>query len=254
RDLAAFKAALHVNSPDEVAARLIQLKAREEKHAGLQADHEKLQADFKTLHGELQSRNAAELTVRQELIGIDAKRLKRVAILLDTSSSMTESSAWKDASRLIQLWLTHLQIEECVLISFNSTVHVYPKSGYLRIRTPEKKVVEENRKELLKQVKEAPFGRFTDTLGALKMAYSLNGVEMVLLFTDGRPQTEGSRYAKLAPQIFDLVKLHSDIPIVAVGLGDYEKLELEDKKADKSLQIHFLKEIARLSGGNFSAR
>lgn len=253
-ELERFKRALDGNSPEDLSLRLKQLKDSAEKHAALIASHVVLKSEIERLKAQLQSHSTDEFTIRQEIIGIEAKHLGRVAILLDTSSSMSESTAWKDARRLVQVWLTHLPIEECVLISFNSKVQVYPKSGYLRIRRADKSVLEENRRELLRQVNDAALNTFTDTLRALETAYTFRDVEMILLFTDGKPQTATARYETLAPRIYNLVKEHGSIPINAIGLGDYEKLESDDRKAGKNLQIHFLKEVARLSGGNFIAR
>lgn len=253
-DLERLKRALDGNSADDISRRLRQLSTSEEKHATLQASQAVMKSEIDRLKAQLESRSSDEFSVRQEILGIEAKNLGRVVILLDTSSSMSQSTAWKDAKRLVQVWLTHLPIEECVLISFNSKIHVYPESGFLRIRKPDKSVIEVNRQHLLKQVNDAALDTYTDTLRALEKAYSFSDADMILLFTDGKPQTSTARYEALAPRIFSLVKEHSRIPINAIGLGDYEKIESDDRKAGKNLQIHFLKEIARLSGGNFIAR
>lgn len=253
-DFERLKRALGENSVDDISRRLGQLSTIEEKHATLQASQAALKSENDRLKAQFESRSTDEFSVRQEILGIEAKNLRRVVILLDTSSSMSQSTAWKDAKRLVQVWLTHLPIEECVLISFNSKIHVYPESGFLRIRKPDKSVIEVNRQQLLKQVNDAALDTYTDTLRALEKAYSFSEADMILLFTDGKPQTSTARYESLAPRIFSLVKEHSRIPINAIGLGDYEKLESDDRKAGKNLQIHFLKEVARLSGGNFIAR
>ena len=253
-DFERLKRASGENSLDDISRRLGQLSTIEEKHATLQASQAAMKTEIDRLKAQLESRSTDEFSVRQEILGIEAKKLGRVVILLDTSSSMSQSTAWKDAKRLVQVWLTHLPIEECVLISFNSKIHVYPESGFLRIRKPDKSVIEANRQQLLKQVNDAALDTYTDTLRAFEKAYSFPEADMILLFTDGKPQTSTARYEALAPRIFSLVKEHSRIPINAIGLGDYEKLESDDRKAGKNLQIYFLKEVARLSGGNFIAR
>jgi von Willebrand factor type A domain len=253
-DLERLKKALDGNSVDEITSRLKQLSMSEEKYATLRASHVALKSENSRLKAQLQSRSTDEFSVRQEILGIEAKNLGRVVILLDTSSSMSQSTAWKDAKRLVQVWLTHLPIEECVLVNFNSKIHVFPENGFLRIRKPDKSVIELNHQKLLKQVNDAALDTYTDTLRALEKAYTFSEADMILLFTDGKPQTSTARYETLAPRIFSLVKEHSRIPINAIGLGDYEKIESDDRKAGKNLQIHFLKEIARLSGGSFIAR
>ena len=253
-NLERLKRALDGNSANDITCRLKQLITSEEKNAALQASQVALKSENARLKAQLESHSTAEFSVRQEILGIEAKHLGRVVILLDTSSSMSQSTAWKDAKRLVQVWLTHLPIEECVLISFNSKIHTYPESGFLRIRNADKSVIEANRQQLLKQVNDAALDTYTDTLRAFEKAYSFPEADMILLFTDGKPQTSTARYEALAPRIFSLVKEHSRIPINAIGLGDYEKLESDDRKAGKNLQIHFLKEVARLSGGNFIAR
>jgi DNA repair exonuclease SbcCD ATPase subunit len=253
-ELERLRRTLDGNSAEDIARRLRQLDDSEKERAASRSSQVALKGEIEHLKSQLQSRSTDEFSVRQELLGIEAKDLGRVIILLDTSSSMSQSTAWKDAKRLVQIWLTHLPIEECVLINFNSKIYVYPKSGFLRIRNPDKTVIEINRQQLLKQVNDAELDTYTDTLRALERAYSYSDADMILLFTDGKPQTSTASYESLAPRIFKLIKEHSRIPINAIGLGDYEKVESDDRKAGKNLQIFFLKEVARLSGGHFIAR
>jgi hypothetical protein len=66
------------------------------------------------------------------------------------------------------------------------------------------------------------------------------------LFTDGAPNDGHSAVfdPKIAEQIYTLCKAHPDVPINAVGLGDYFKPELSQ----------FLLRIAETTGGTFLGR
>jgi len=195
-----------------------------------------------------------EFSIRREITGLPDGPLRRVVILFDTSSSMTGSTAWEDARRLVRVWLTYLPIEECVLITFNSDTRLYPSSSFLRLRQTNGVPIVENQSKLLAEINDARLGTYTDTLKAFELAYGFKDANLILLFTDGKPKTRFESFDRLAPQIYSLVEKHPSVPILAVGLGDYEKLESDDKRAEINLQIQFLKRLAQLSKGSFMAR
>ena len=214
-------------------------------------------SEKESLDKRLQSFESAEFGVRREITGLPNGQLGRVVIMLDTSSSMRTSAAWNEAKRLVRVWLTYLPIRECALITFNSRVRIFPADAdraFLRLRDAEGKPDERNRNLLLDAVEKAPGETYTDTLAAFNAAYGLGNSDLVLLFTDGRPRTATASTESLVPKIYELVTRNSRIPILAVALGDYESLESSDKHAGANLQLRFLKQLAKLSGGVFMAR
>ena len=221
-------------------------------------DRERGEATNRTakLQQDLIDAESREFVIRREITGLPSGRIKRVVILLDTSSSMQNSTAWDDAKRLVRVWLTYLPIEECVLVNFNSEVQVFPppKEGFLRLRDSTQGVIAEKQALLLATLDQIKLGTYTDTLTAFKTAYSFQQVDLILLFTDGRPKTQFEAPERLVPKIYALVDQHKSIPILAVGLGDYEQLEHADKSADVNLQIQFLKNLAKRTGGVFMGR
>ena len=200
------------------------------------------------------ARQNNEFSIRREITGLPDGPLRRVVILFDTSSSMTGSTAWEDARRLVRVWLTYLPIEECVLITFNSGTTLFPTNGFLRLRQTNGTPIAANQLSLLTEIKDAQLGTYTDTLKAFELAYSFKDANLILLFTDGKPKTKSETFERLAPKIYNLVEKHPFVPILAVGLGDYEMLEGDDKRAGTNLQIQFLKRLAKLSKGSFMAR
>lgn len=226
------------------------------KHEKELADAElaALRAENTTLRAEALARAQNEFSIRREITGLPDGPLRNVVILFDTSSSMTGSSAWEDARRLVRVWLTYLPIEECILVTFNNDIRTFPTKGFLRLRQTNGAAIMENQSKLLEEINNARLGTYTDTLKALQLAYSYKDINLILLFTDGKPKTQFVPFDRLAPQIYSLVEQHPSIPILAVALGDYEKLEGDDKRTETNLQIQFLKRLAQLSKGSFMAR
>ena len=80
----------------------------------------------------------------------------------------------------------------------------------------------------------------TNTPEAFQLAYqSYPDVDTILLFTDGRPELRGRSPENMREQVLTLCKAHPNVPVNAVGLGDY---------FDKDLS-GFLLEIARATNG-----
>lgn len=217
---------------------------------------ERLTGELDQLAKRIEKSESEEFVIRREITGLPSGQIGRVVILLDTSSSMRESTAWNDARTLVRVWLTYLPIKECVLVNFNSEVQVFPspKEGFLLLRDSNHNVIEQKQALLLSTLDQLRVGTYTDTLTAFKTAYSFERVDLILLFTDGRPQTQFESSERLVRRIYDLVNQHRKIPILAVGLGDYEKLEHSDKRAAVNLQIQFLKNLAKMTGGVFMGR
>lgn len=234
-------------------------------------------------------------TIHARLLGINGS-LKRVAILLDRSGSMDspppggakEASRWDYTREVMKTWCQHLDVEECVLIVFSSDVRVYAAGGgapYLIDDGTERGLTDVTRKKLkeLRPFRFTPGGAGdrdamlkivddlskpsggTNTLKALEIAYEIEGLTSVLLFTDGMPgvgQTETGNGEKefLKPidfkdkvqkinklcdeQVVALARQKRSIPVNTIGVGYYFEREMAE----------FLGQVARKTGGTFIGR
>jgi peptidoglycan hydrolase CwlO-like protein len=191
-----------------------------------------------------------ETTVNRKLVGINGK-LKRVAMLFDASGSMKQKNAdnsvgdrWHDAQDIASTWLGHLEVDECVLIVFSSDVRTFPNDGTMsKIQGPDG---EANRAELMRQLKSVEPEGWTNTLEALEKAYEYDGIDTILLFSDGAPTfpNSGRFDPNVAQQIYTLCRKNPGVPINTVGLGNY---------FDKNLST-FLRTVANITGGTFRGR
>ena len=87
---------------------------------------------------------------------------------------------------------------------------------------------------------------WTNTLEALRKACSYEGLDSIILFSDGAPTNPNSgRFDQtVARSIYTLCSRHKDIPVNTVGLGNYFDQDLAT----------FLRTVARLTGGTFRGR
>ena len=121
---------------------------------------------------------------------------------------------------------------------------VFPDDGSLATYTGEKGAkYKADLGEFLSQVK--PEGG-TFTRGALERAYRIDGLDTVVLFTDGAPNDGNSAVfeQREADLIYEMIEKHKDIPINTIGLGNYFK----------DTGGNFLKRVAELSKGNYLGR
>lgn len=234
---------------------LSRLRRAAELFRGLQADKSTLEKQVSGLSRELgderqrfQQQLDQETRVNRELVGIRGD-LRRVAVLFDASGSMKEKGTgsgdrWAEAQKIATTWLAHLDVDECVLIVFSSDVRTFPSDGTLV--TVHGTDGEANRAELMAQLKSVEPDGWTNTLAALQAAYRYDGLDTILLFSDGAPTNPNSgRFdADVADQIYKLCQQHADIPINTIGLGNY---------FDKEMST-FLRTLARLTGGTFRGR
>lgn len=183
--------------------------------------------------------------VRRELIGLKGKdgKLRRVAILFDASFSMKQGGRWDKARSVMEVWLKYLDIDAGALVVFNTDVKVFPANGTLLLFSGAGTSNRDKLCQFLAAVE--PVGG-TNTLAALQRAYSYPDLDAILLFTDGAPNDgRGAVFdPKVAEKIYVLCQSHRDVPINAVGLGDYFKPDLS----------HFLLKIAEITGGTFLGR
>jgi len=230
------RAAVYVRDIDE-----------KKNHLALQVEALKTQLanaldDLQAAQSQLQQQRSREATINRELVGLRGG-LKRVAILFDASGSMTQGGRWDEVQRIALTGLDHLEVDECVLIVFSSGVAAFPTDGsLLRVSGPEGPA---NRARLLEYLRSVKPEGWTNTLPAMQLAYRYP-VDTVILFSDGAPTYEQvNRFnAEAAEQIYALCRQHADIPVNAVGLGNY---------FDQNFST-FLRTIAQLTGGTFVGR
>lgn len=234
---------------------LAQLKRATETFRNMEATEKQLQGQVANLQGELtaaQTRHKNELSlqtkVNRELVGL-AGPLKRVAILFDASGSMRQQGTgqgnrWVDAQDIALTWLTHLDVDEVVLIVFSSDIKTFPQDGsFVRVRGKEG---EAKRAQLLAELRKVQPNGWTNTMDALKTAYAYDQLDTIILLSDGAPTNvqSGTFDAEIADQIYTLVREHPEVPINTIGLGNY---------FDKNLST-FLRTVARVTGGTFRGR
>lgn len=198
--------------------------------------------DLKAAQAQVQQQRSREATINRELVGLRGG-LKRVAILFDASGSMTQQGRWEEVQRIALTWLDHLEVDECVLIVFSSDATAYPSDGsLLRVSGTEGPA---NRARLLEYLKSVKPEGWTNTLAAMQLAYRYP-VDTVILFSDGAPtyETVNRFNAEAAEQIYALCRQHADVPVNAIGLGNY---------FDQNFST-FLRTVAQLTGGTFVGR
>lgn len=198
--------------------------------------------DLKAAQSQLQFQRTREATINRELVGLRGG-LKRVAVLFDASGSMTQKGRWEEVQRIALTWLDHLEVDECVLIVFSSGATAFPTDGsLLRVSGPEGAA---NRVRLLEYLKSVKPEGWTNTLAAMQLAYRYP-VDTIILFSDGAPtyETVNRFNSEAAEQIYALCRQHANIPVNAVGLGNYFDQDFST----------FLRTTAQLTGGTFVGR
>lgn len=239
------KAAAESAKVEDYVARL---RRAAELFKGLQTDKQNLTTQLTDAERRFQQQLLAETRINRQLIGINGK-LKRVAILFDASGSMKEQGSgggdrWQEAQKIARTWLQHLDVDECVLIVFSSDVRTFPADGTLADLRGENG--EAARRALLGHLTGVEPKGWTNTLDALRAAYAYEGIDSMILFSDGAPTNPNlGRFDQgVANAIYALCRQHKDIPVNTVGLGNYFDEELGA----------FLRTVASLTGGTFLGR
>ncbi len=228
---------------------LARLRRAADLFQGLKKSQASLESQLDSAEKRYQRQLMLETTVNRKLVGINGQ-LKRVALLFDASGSMKQkdeaagADRWQDAQAIASTWLGHLDLDECVLIVFSSDVRTFPSDGTMaRIQGPDG---DANRAQLMEQLKSVEPEGWTNTLDAMKKAYSYDGLDTIMLFSDGAPTfaNSGRFDPDVAEQIYALCRQHPDVPVNTVGLGNY---------FDQNLST-FLRTVASVSGGTFRGR
>jgi Mg-chelatase subunit ChlD len=221
----------------------------------------------KQLSEKRKQEEASEISLRRELVGFKGE-LQRVAFVIDHSESMTDR--WGDAKKTIMNWITALNIEECIVITFRDSHSVikYPKveasKSTFTLSGDGKQQSVEKISQVLQETE--PKGR-TATYHALKRAYEFTGIDTIVLFTDGAPfagdvydfngkrivrdpnpneKDNGKNYYDkfLINKTQELCTQNKDIPVNVVGVGDFFDPVFAD----------FLLQLAKISKGSFLGR
>lgn len=235
-------------------AQMEQLRGATNRVAELDSALIQARSNISLLLADERHREKGEFSVRRELIGLPGGDLHRVIFLVDTSSSMRNSSSWESAKVLVRKWLEFLPMEECAIVNFNDTAVGFPTNGYYRIRQKDGTELRNKREELLSVFDRAGAGTYTDLLRGLRLAYKYPQPDVMVLFTDGHPHVSARSDAALARDIFQEVGRHQGVPILTVALGNYETEGAEGPWPKTNAAIAFLKELGRRSGGTFLGR
>jgi Mg-chelatase subunit ChlD len=219
----------------------------------LQNERQKVQADNSRLVERVGQLEIGEVAIRRELTGLPTNDLHRVIFVVDTSSSMYNSPAWKAARDLMRSWVEYLSVQECVLISFNDQLEVFPKTGYYRIRDSAGNIMPNKQSDLVTAFDRSKPGVFSDLLKALRLAYSYERPDLIVLFTDGQPHVATSTDSHYANAIVKEAGI-ARIPILTVAVGSYELEGAGGPREHANEAITFLKQLAAKTGGSFIAR
>lgn len=236
--------AARVSRVNELSKSLDELK---EKMIELTAERASLKKKIEKLELIIAATGRGEAQLRRELLGLDGE-LKRVVFVLDRSGSMdvkdnkTGRDRWHDAKVTIDAWLRHLAVDEAALIVFSSDIDVFPADGSwvgLKRDGPE---------PLLRGLSELTPTGGTNTLAALKRAYQYPGVDTIILFTDGAPDSGRDGGVGTSEDILNFVaaqrKGGSSTRVHVVGIGDYFTGRMRD----------FMLRLSSETGGSFIGR
>ena len=224
---------------------------REEELRDLREKLEVAQGEKERASGILatnQQREAEQGRIRQEVLGLKGD-LGRVVFVFDRSASMRKGGRWNVVKSTAQTWMEYLPVNEAALVVFSTNVDRYPADGEWVDMT---KPVDRDR--LVQEMEEWHPSGFTETLLALKTAYSYEGVDAIVLFTDGLPTSSGPMGDLVFTRNRLMKEIHSFVTeqreggnktrIHTVGLGDY----FDDKLGE------FLLKLARDTEGTFIGR
>ncbi|MCA9122341.1 MAG: hypothetical protein H6822_14640 [Planctomycetaceae bacterium] len=227
---------------------LVRLRRAAEMFKGLQAEKATLTNQLTDAERKFQEQMLVETRINRELVGINGE-LKRVAVIFDASGSMKEASSgggdrWQEAQKIARTWLKHLDVDDCVLIVYSSDVRTFPEDGSLANLRGENG--EAARNALLEHLTGVEPKGWTNTLEAMRKAYSYEGLDSMILFSDGAPTNPNlGRFDQgVANEIYALCRTHENIPVNTVGLGNY---------FDEDLGT-FLRTVANITGGTFLGR
>jgi hypothetical protein len=154
---------------------------------------------------------------------------------------------------LMRTWVEHLSVKECRLVNFNDTAVAFPDDRYLQVRDVNGLSLTNAMGKLLTQFDEARPGTYSDLLKGLKLAYSRDNPDLIVMLTDGHPHISTRMDGSYAADILKEAAKHPT-PILAVAVGSYELEGAGGPRERRNAAIAFLKELAHTTGGNFLGR
>ncbi len=200
-----------------------QIGKLEQDYAELHTTNEDLHTEKGLLYniiGNLEQENKVqeyldeELMLRRKLIGLQGN-LKNVVFVFDKSDSIRSSGRWDLANSLLRKWTETLQMEKCGIIVFGDTVDIF-NNGNLYDITSSKG--EEAYKKISKWLDNQLPENGTNLQLAIEAVYTYEGLDSVILFTDGRVGNTQRRH------IFETIENNDKsktIPINVIGIGNY---------------------------------
>lgn len=169
---------------------------------------------------------------------------RRVLFVVDHSGSMAEpvlnsgalasvQNRWQDVRQAIDAWITRIpSIDQAALILFSDRVRAFPSDYSLIKMGDQKSILSDTRgRELREELGKVVPGGGTNMVEAIDLALSAYSgtVDAVILFTDGRPTSEGESVKGSSSELCERILGNVDraiergaIPrIHVVALGDY---------------------------------
>lgn len=171
--------------------------------------------------------------------------LNNVVFLFDTSGSMEKEPNTGQIDPiyldLLKSWVLHIDFERFNVIDFDTDAQPWSPDT-LRSKT--------DRAQAITFIEAFEADGNTNTLGALQQAFMYEGVDTIILFSDGgpTPQQEGADpYVEVKEWLATNNRTGNDDPKIVVntiGMGDYFT----------EAYGPFLREVARENGGEFVGR
>ena len=232
------------NRIKELSKAMLELKVKLDAITG---ERDLLKKENKRLSDLIKSNGVGEAELRRQLLGLEGD-LKRVVFVLDRSGSMDAKdpragvNRWDDAISTIDAWLRYLAVDEAALIVFSSGVEVFPPDGKWV------SISQTGPAPLLAGLADLKPSGATNTLAALKRAYGYPGLDTVILFTDGAPDSGRDGGVGTSADILQFATAQreagSKVRIHVVGIGDYFSGSMRD----------FLLRLSGENGGTFIGR
>ncbi|MFM7166380.1 MAG: VWA domain-containing protein, partial [Planctomycetaceae bacterium] len=174
--------------------------------------------------------------------------LKKVVFLYDTSGSMSKGDRFEPSRKLLQQWISNLQMESFAVIDFDNEAVCWMTSFQL--------ATDASRAAANKFLAGTVAGGNTRTDLAIETAFrNFPDVDTIVLLTDGRMTDEkglevsDDRLALLRDQ---LKAQHAGVVINTIGIGDYYTASADNKDGGTNKSLgHFLQMIAVEHNGVF---
>lgn len=207
-------------------------------------ENKDLNAQIKKLKESIEDMQKEFLLLSRDMIDIKGK-LNRVICIVDCSSSMVSNENWDVTKKLIKTWISHLDIKELMLITYNETVVLHTDT-FLDVAKDHPGQLNENLQNVVSYLDKIIPQSYSDTYSALEEAYK-HAPDTIFLFTDGAPNRHRDGIVdehEMQRIITGLIEEHRGIPINIIGFGNY---------FDERIGNYFTK-VIELTDGTFIGR